>query len=159
VGSAPDATDAPATSTVTVHVTGGVVAAGVVTLPGDARVGDAVTAVGGRTDDADLERINLARVLVDGEHIHVPRVGEEPIVAVPEASGGAGAVGTDGLLDLNRATAEELETLPGIGPTRAAAIVEHREEHGPFAVPGDLRAVSGIGEATFQTLAPLVVVR
>lgn len=77
----------------------------------------------------------------------------------PDGSGTPGAVGADRLIDLNRATAAELEQLPGIGPARAAAIVEYRERNGPFAVPGDLRGVSGIGEATFQNLAPLVVVR
>ncbi len=151
----PEAGPAP----VTVHVTGGVAAAGVRTLPADARVGDAVAAAGGVTEDADLERINLARPLVDGEHVHVPRIGEDPRPAPAPDGPSAGAVGGDGLLDLNRATAAELEALPGIGPTRAAAIVDHRERHGPFATPGDLRAVSGIGEATFQTLAPLVVAR
>lgn len=146
-----------AAAPVTVHVTGGVVTAGLQTLPADARVADAVAAAGGVTTDADLERINLARLLVDGEHVHVPRIGED--LPTTPAGDGAGAVGADGLLDLNRASATELETLPGIGPSRAAAIVEHREREGPFTVPGDLRAVSGIGEATFQTLAPLVVVR
>ncbi|MFU8841373.1 MAG: helix-hairpin-helix domain-containing protein [Nitriliruptoraceae bacterium] len=158
----PDATGAPPASArepVTVHVTGGVVTAGLRTLPADARVGDAVAAAGGLTVDADLERINLARPLTDGEHVHVPRIGEDPLPARPSAGASADAVDADGLLDLNRATAAELETLPGIGPTRAAAIVDHRERHGPFATPGDLRAVSGIGEATFQTLAPLVVTR
>lgn len=144
---------------VTVHVTGGVEAAGLRSLPAGARVGDAVAAAGGLTTDADLERINLARPLADGEHVHVPRIGEDPLPDAAPGGAAAGAVGSDGLLDLNRATAAELETLPGIGPTRAAAIVDHRERHGPFSVPGDLRAVPGIGEATFQTLAPLVVVR
>ncbi|MFP4150060.1 MAG: helix-hairpin-helix domain-containing protein, partial [Nitriliruptoraceae bacterium] len=142
---------------VTVHVTGAVVAAGLVTLPAEARVGDAVAAAGGTTRDADLERINLARGVQDGEHVHVPRHGETPPVVVgPDA---AGAVGPDGLLDLNLATAAELEELPGIGPAKAAAIIAHREQHGPFAAPGDLREVTGIGEATFQRLAPLIVVR
>jgi competence protein ComEA len=150
-------TDPGASASVTVHVTGGVVTAGLQTLPGGARVADAVAAAGGVATDADLERINLARPLVDGEHVHVPRVGED-LPPVPAAEG-TGAVGADGLLDLTRASATDLETLPGIGPSRAAAIVEHREREGPFAVPGDLRAVPGIGEATFQTLAPLVVVR
>lgn len=161
----------PAEVGVTVHVSGAVVRPGLVSLPSGGRVGDAVVAAGGLTRDADPDRINLARTLVDGEHVHLPRVGEAGETVggspgpggVPDGTGdaGAGAGGTtpDGLLDLNRASAAELEQLPGIGPARAAAIVEYRELHGPFAVPGDLRAVSGIGEATFQRLAPLVVVR
>jgi len=156
----------PADAEVTVHVSGAVARPGLVTLPSGARVGEAVIAAGGLTRDADPDRINLARALVDGEHVHLPRVGEDGgAVAGPAAPGGtpdgAGAGGTtpDGLIDLNRASAAELEQLPGIGPARAAAIVEFRDLHGPFAVPGDLRGVSGIGEATFQKLAPLVVVR
>jgi competence protein ComEA len=146
---------------VTVHVSGAIATPGVVTLRAGARVADAVDAAGGLGADAELARINLARTLADGEHVHVPRVGEEPLGAPPSAGAAPdqpGAVDTTGRLDLNRATAEELQRLPGIGPSRSAAIVRHREEHGPFRVPGDLRAVPGIGEATFQGLADLVVV-
>lgn len=151
---------------VTVHVSGAVTRPGLVTLPAGGRVGDAVVAAGGLTAEADTTRVNLARALSDGEHVHLPRIGEEvPAPLAPVGTGGADPAGaadgaTDDVpLDLNRASAAELEELPGIGPTRAAAIVEYRERHGPFAVPGDLRGVSGIGEATFQNLAPLVVVR
>ena len=161
----------------TVHVSGAVLTPGVATLPGGSRVGDAVAAVGGATDEAELERINLARALQDGEHVHVPRDGEEPPIPVDPGDGGGGTgngsdagagdggdgggdgqVREDTPIDLNAASAQELEALPGVGPARAEAIVEHREQHGPFAVPGDLRDVSGIGEVTFQRLAPLVSV-
>jgi len=152
-------------SAVTVHVSGAVSRPGLVTLAAGGRVGDAVVAAGGLTDDADPDRVNLARALADGEHVHLPRIGEDPPEPVgpvaphrPDA-GDAAEGGGDEPLDLNRASATELEQLPGIGPARAAAIVEHRERQGPFAVPGDLRGVPGIGEATFQNLAPLVVVR
>jgi competence protein ComEA len=134
---------------VTVHVTGAVHTPSLVHLGAGSRVGDAIDAVGGVLADADLEVVNLARRLDDGEQVHVPRVGERE----------AGATTGDGRVDLNRADATTLQTLPGVGPTRAAAIVAHRERHGPFSTPGDLRAVSGIGEATFQALADLVVVR
>ncbi len=154
----------------TVHVSGAVVTPGVATLPDGSRVGDAVAAVGGPTVQAELDRINLARTLEDGEHVHVPREGEDPPAPVDPGNGpggsggGSGAAGggssgaDDAPIDLNAATAQELEGLPGVGPARAQAIVEHREQHGPFAVPGNLRDVSGIGEATFQRLAPLVSV-
>ncbi len=135
---------------VTVHVTGAVRTPSLVHLPVGSRVADAIDAVGGALDDADLQVVNLARRLGDGEQVHVPAVGEQ---GVGHATTG------DGRVDLNRADATTLQTLPGVGPTRAAAIVAHRERHGPFATPGDLRAVSGIGEATFQSLADLVVVR
>lgn len=158
-------TPGPSTVAVTVHVSGAVSRPGLVTLPGGGRVGDAVVAAGGLTAEADPGRVNLARTLMDGEHVHLPRIGEDPPAPVaPTGDAPAAGPGTTGQaaaapLDLNRATAAELEELPGIGPTRAAAIVEHRERNGPFTVPGDLRGVPGIGEATFQNLAPLVVVR
>ena len=168
-GPADEATEAPdrpvAPQDVTVHVTGAVEAPGVVILRGGARVSDAVDAAGGLLSDAAPERINLARPIVDGEHIHVPRPGENPPLAAPApkpGSGGSGGVGTatapDGRIDINRATASELETLPGIGPAKAAAIIEYRDASGPFTTPGDLRNVTGIGEKTFQQLADLVSV-
>ena len=141
----------------TVHVTGAVLSPGLLTLPAGARVGDAVAAAGGALPDASLERVNLARPVADGEQVHVPRIGED---APPPSASGVTSQGVlpDGRIDLNRASAEELATLPGIGPARAAAIIAAREEQ-PFAAPGDLRRVPGIGEATFQRLAPLVAVR
>jgi competence protein ComEA len=152
----PDA-HAPAAELV-VHVSGAVAEPGLVTVPPGGRVGDAIAGAGGAIDEADVDRVNLAQPLTDGERIHVPREGEEdpPPTPGPGASGTGGQA--QGTVDLNRAGAEELESLPGIGPARAQAIVEHREAHGPFAEPGDLRAVSGIGEATFQRLADLVSV-
>jgi competence protein ComEA len=152
---------------VVVHVTGAVARPGLVTLPAGARVGDAIDAAGGAVVDADTTRINLARPLQDGEHVHLLQVGEDPPPPVEgahappsgdDAATPEGGMTADGKVDLNRATADELETLPGIGPAKAAAIVQHREEHGPFRVAGDLRAVPGIGEKTFQTLADRVVV-
>lgn len=141
---------------VTVHVSGSVRAPGVVTLPAGSRVAEAIAAVGGVVTGADVDRLNLARVIGDGEQVHVPEVGEPG----PVPGEGSGSVGFDaeGRVDLNRATQEELETLPGIGPAKAAAIITHRETDGPFATPGDLRAVPGIGERTFQQLADLVTV-
>jgi competence protein ComEA len=140
---------------VVVHVTGAVRIAGLVSLPVGSRVGDGIDAAGGVLPDARIDRLNLARVLVDGEHVHVPRVGEDAPLTVDAPSQG---VLPDGRIDLNRASAAELETLPGVGPARAQAILTERQNR-PFAVPGDLRRVPGIGEATFQRLAPLVAVR
>jgi competence protein ComEA len=150
---------APATAQeqaeLTVHVTGAVASPGVITVAAGARVADAIAAAGEATDDGEPHRLNLARPLTDGEQIHVPVEGEE---VAPSTATGPEGVDTDGLVDLNRADAATLETLPGIGPARAEAIVGYREEHGPFAEPGDLRGVSGIGEATFQRLAEHVTV-
>lgn len=155
---APDASaEAPDDAEVVVHVSGAVHAGGVVTLAAGSRVTDAIAAAGGTTGDADTDRLNLARVLVDGEQVHVPVEGE----AVPDPAnpGEGGATGPDGRIDLNRATQEDLETLPGIGPAKASAILDHRESVGAFEAPGDLREVPGIGERTFQQLADLVTVR
>lgn len=142
---------------ITVHVAGAVVTPGLVELPPTARVGDAVTAAGGVTDDGEPHRINLAQELRDGDHVRVPSI-DEPVTSAGSASvtGETAAVGP---VDVNRADVAELTTLPGIGPAKAQAIVEHRDQHGPFTTPGDLRAVPGIGEATFQRLASLIVAR
>lgn len=141
---------------VVVHVSGAVHDRGVVTLEAGSRVADAIDAAGGVTAEADTDRLNLARVLNDGEQVHVPVEGEAmPEPDIPEGGGQA----ADGVIDLNLATQAELETLPGIGPAKAAAIIEHRESAGPFRVPGDIRAVPGIGEATFQRLAERITVR
>jgi competence protein ComEA len=144
---------------VVVHVTGAVGRPGVVELPDGGRVADAIDAAGGALADAALDRLNLARPLTDGEHVHLPRPDEEPRGEAAGGGPGAGtdeAVDADGRVDLNRADAEQLQTLPGIGPSKAQAIIRHRQEHGPFAVPGDVRAVPGVGEKTFQQLAELI---
>lgn len=146
---------APAVVGPVVHVSGAVRAPGVVTLAEAARVADALDAAGGAMPDAQLEALNLARIVDDGERIHVPRVGED---APPPADAPSRGVLPDGRIDLNAASAAELETLPGVGPARAQAIITERETR-LFEVPGDLRRVPGIGEATFQRLAPLVAVR
>lgn len=143
--------------TLRVHVSGAVHAPGVVEVPAGARVGDVIVAAGGPRWSADIDAVNLARPVTDGEQIRLPFDGELASAGAGLAHGGASGGG--GIININRATAEELTSLPGIGPTRAQAIVEHRERHGPFRVPGDLRAVSGIGEATFQNLAERVTVQ
>jgi competence protein ComEA len=138
-----------------VHVSGAVMRPGVVTLPERSRVADAIDAVGGAMPDARLDRLNLARLVEDAERVHVPRVGED---APPPDEPASRGVLPDGRIDLNTASQAELETLPGVGPARAQAIIAEREAR-PFRVAGDLRRVPGIGEATFQRLAPLVAVR
>ena len=119
-----------ATGTVVVHVAGAVVAPGVYELGAGARAADAVTVAGGASPEADVDALNLAAPLQDGERVYVPVVGEAvpPPVAAPTSSAAVGPV------DLNRATVDELDGLPGIGPATAQAIVAHREANGPFAV-------------------------
>ncbi|MGH1505006.1 MAG: helix-hairpin-helix domain-containing protein [Acidimicrobiales bacterium] len=137
---------------VVVHVAGAVEAPGVYDLPASARVHDAIEAAGGATSFADLDLLNLAAPIVDGMQIRVPEPGEEvaPLVVPGSAD--------DGPVDLNRADAAELDTLPGVGPATAAAIVAHRDEHGPFASVDDLLSVPGIGPAKLAALSDLVAV-
>jgi competence protein ComEA len=153
-----------------VAVTGAVARPGLYWVLPDARLSSLIVAAGGLTDDADPDRINLAAPLRDGERIHVPRRDEE--VAPPLIAGGDGAGGgspgptspsagptTVEPVDINRATAEQLEDLPGVGPATAQAIIEHRQANGPFNSVEELTEVRGIGPAKLERLRPLVVVR
>jgi competence protein ComEA len=154
---------------VVVHVAGAVVSPGVRRLPPGSRVIDALDAAGGALPDADLPRVNLAAPLVDGQQVYIPKPGEQPPVAAGAgAPGGAGtppggAAGPGGavpgaLVDLNTSTAEQLDTLPGVGPATAAAIIAHRDQHGPFTSVDQLLDVRGIGEAKLEQLRDLVAV-
>jgi competence protein ComEA len=155
--SMPRSTETPRVrSTVIVYVSGAVSAPDVYELPLDARIKDLVLAAGGLTADADPERINLAERLKDSEHIHVPRQGEAP----DDGAGVADTVGAvpSGLLDLNTASASDLDGLPGIGQAFADRIIEYRTTNGPFISVEDLQKVKGIGAALFAEIAPLVSV-
>ena len=138
-----------------VHVAGAVRRPGVIRLDGRARLADAVVAAGGAVADADLDRVNLAAPLVDGTHYYLPLIGETTAVVLDPGTGG---VAGDGPVDLNRAGPAQLETLTGIGPALAEAIIEHRERTGPFAVVDDLLAVSGIGPAKLDRIRDEVIV-
>jgi len=144
---------------VVVHVAGAVATPGVQRLDAGSRVIDAVGAAGGLAPDADASRLNLAAELVDGQQVYVVRVGEAaPAVAGsggPEPSPGGGP---EPPIDLNTASAADLEELPGIGPATAEAIVDHREQHGPFPSVESLLDVRGIGDAKLAELRDRVVV-
>lgn len=151
----PDAaSDAPAD--LVVYISGAVWYPDVYRLPAGARVADAVAAAGGLRPEAARERVNLAEPLRDAQHVHIASVSEVAAEASAEASASGGGAG--GRLDLNRASAAELEELPGIGPTLAGRIVARREEQGPFRAVEELREVTGIGEKLFAQIAPLVTV-
>jgi competence protein ComEA len=144
---------------VVVHVVGAVPTPGVQHLPAGSRVADAVQAAGGATPDADLARVNLAAELTDGQQIYVPRVGESPPTPItPAGTTGDPATGPEPLVDINTATAAELDELPGIGPTTAEAIITTREERGGFTSVDDLLDVRGIGDAKLAELRPRVTV-
>ena len=142
----------PTTAPLQVHVAGAVEHPGVYALPRGSIVQDAIQAAGGAAPEADLDRVNLAAELVGGERILVPAAATVQAGAAPAASA------SDGLLNLNSATADELETLPGIGPGLAQSIVEYRERHGPFAAVEDLLLVPGIGPSRLAQIRELVTV-
>jgi len=158
----------PAPTVLYVHVAGLVKHPGVYEFHPGERIVDAVTAAGGAKAKADLDLLNLASPLVDGEQILVPAHGQAVVAPVaPVAPVVPGApVGTapavpgssGGLVNINTATETELEELPGVGPVTANEIVAYRTEHGPFPSVDSLDDVSGIGPATMDQLRPLVTV-
>ena len=141
-------------ATVVVSVVGLVARPGLVTLPEGSRVADAVAAAGGLLPAADPASVNLAAVVADGEQVAVGVPGAGTEGAVGPSTGAAGT----GPVDLNAATAADLDALPGIGPVLAQRIVEHRERSGPFRTVEQLDDVPGIGPATYAELAELVTV-
>lgn len=160
----PPANGPPQGGTVTVHVAGAVTAPGVVQLPAGSRVHEAIAEAGGGTPSADLDRLNLAAVLEDGQKLYVPVPGED----LPTDSGGlAGSEGGrpgggdaapagGGKVNLNTASVEELDALPKVGPVLAQRIVDWRKEHGLFTSVEELDAVDGVGPKMLETLLPLV---
>jgi len=156
-GAQPEPAAASAPATVVVDVAGKVRRPGIVTLPPGSRVVDAIEEAGGARRGVNLTRLNLARVLADGEQVLVG-IRAPGGVAAPAASArsaGSGA-GPRTLVNINTAAETTLEELPGVGPVTAAAIVQWRTENGPFSAVDELMEVSGIGEATLADMAPFV---
>lgn len=175
--SAPDADDTPTAGLLRVHVAGAVRRPGVYSLDAGARVVDAVRAAGGATESADLERINLAQTVLDTEQVVVPRrVASRPRVTVaprhaprrpvtttstpvesPSSPTEPGTPpSTQATVNLNTATVDQLDMLPGIGPATAKAIVAHRSRKGPFSRLDDLLAIDGIGPKKLDGIRDLV---
>lgn len=162
----PVRSDAPAEKWV-VYITGEVARPGILEVSKDSRLYQAVEAAGGLTGKADKVGVNLAEKLSDGVHVHVPRVGETPGKAgilqepgnkqLPEK--GISSTSSSSAIDINHATAAELESLPGIGPKLAEQIVEDRTENGPFRAPEDLLRVKGIGPSKLEKMKELITVR
>lgn len=133
----PDVPIADVGDVVTVHVSGAVAEPGLVVIRAGGRIAEAIAAAGGALPAADLGALNLAAVVRESEHIMIPESGSETRTGS----------GRDRGIDLNLATAQELESLPGVGPVLAARIVDDRETHGLFEAVEDLLDVPGIGEA------------
>ena len=151
-----------------VHVAGAVLSSGVVELPAGSRVVDAVAAAGGLRPDADSNRVNLAATLLDGSQVMIPSVGQANPEQVPvtqgsavagtSASNGSSPVADLGPINLNTATLEQLDALPGVGPATAQAILAFRDKEGRFDSVEALLDVRGIGDAKFEALRELVTV-
>lgn len=139
------------TGQVYVHVAGEVAQPGLIRVDDDARVATAIEEAGGASEEADLSRVNLAAEVTDGEQIYIPGEGEENSQGGP-AESGAAPDPADATVDVNAADADQLETLPGIGPARAADLIDWREEHGRFETIEGLLKVPGIGPATLERL-------
>lgn len=170
-GPEPAAVEAPPEPTeLFVHVAGAVRNPGVYQLSVGARVFEAVTKAGGPTDEALLDRINLAQPVDDGTQIYVPAKGDEtamaPNASAPSAGSSASATSSSSSsssarsvkVDINRAPSAELQKIPGIGPSLAEKIIRHRETNGPFRTVDDLVKVSGIGPATLEKIRPYATV-
>jgi len=160
----------PTPSPLTVFVSGGVAQPGLYVLPWDARLGDALAAAGGLQEGVDGALVNQAERLFDGAQIHVPLAEEAPATAAsqsgpppglsgtqasPVSVAGSSSGGGSGLVNLNTASADQLMALPGIGPSKAAAIIANR----PYDSVEDLDRVPGFGEKTIEQLRDLVTTR
>ncbi len=150
---------------IAVYITGAVVNPGVYTATTEQRLDTVLALAGGPTDDADLSRINLAAYVTDASHYKIPSVndsnpGGDQSAGSGTAASQGGSVANSCLapVDINTATAECLETLPGIGSVRAEAIVAHREQTGPFATKQDITAVSGIGDGIYRRISEMITV-
>lgn len=144
-----------------VDVEGAVASPGLYLVSADARVNDAVAAAGGMTSDADRQRVNLAQKVEDGMQVYVPSREETPATTGTTTTGAGQASSSGaskGKVNLNTASAEELQTLSGIGPSLSQRIIDYRQANGPFKSVDDLRKVSGIGDTRFKSLKDLVCV-
>lgn len=153
---------APTPEPIQVHVAGAVVRPGLYDLPEGSRVMDAIEAAGGFVAEADKNGINLAARLEDAQRLDVPfvsgYVAEEEQGFVVISEGTPSPLAGEELVNINTASLEELDTLPGIGPTTAQKIIDYREANGAFARIEDIVNVSGIGSATFEDIKDLITV-
>lgn len=151
---------------VVVHVIGEVNNPGVVILEEGSRIIDAINSAGGKTEEADLSKINLAYIIEDGIQIYVPRINENlNNVEVVSADAGEGVVSNSTIsennnvkVNINTANKEKLETLPGIGESTAQKIIEYREQNGKFKTIEDIQNVSGIGTVKYNSLKDKITV-
>jgi competence protein ComEA len=152
---------APEAGAVLVHVAGAVRRPGLYELPAGARVADAIDSAGGPRRNADLDTVNLAQVLSDAMKVEIPTRGQA--VSAPPSPGATpglavGGTTSGGVVSLNSADLAALEAIPGIGPVKAAAILQYRDEAGGFSTVEELLDVTGIGPATLESIRPYVTI-
>lgn len=154
----PTATPQP----INVFINGAVTFPGIYELSHDARTQDLIQAASGFSAEAYVDIVNLAQPLSDGMHIHIPAISDEqtevPLISTPPSATKSDREAANNLIDLNRATKAELETLPGVGPSTAQKILDYREDNGPFNEIKDVMDVSGIGPAKFEKMAEFITV-
>lgn len=152
-----------------VYVTGEINSPGVVCLDEKSRIVDALEAAGGKTENADLSKINLAYILEDGVQIRVPRIGEasnEKEAYITDEAGQGVVTGElvtedtkNSKVNINVANSEKLQTIPGVGETTAQKIIKYREEKGKFKTKEDIKNVEGIGDAKYEKLKDYIEVK
>lgn len=148
----PDSVQNTSEAKITVDISGQVAIPGVYTLEAGARLADLCEAAGGLTSSADLDAINRAGILTDGQKVYIPEQGEN-LSTLPSDAGVA-----PGLVNINTANIDELQRIPGVGPVTASRIIEYRDEYGGFGKIEDIKNVSGIGEKTFLKMKPAICV-
>lgn len=142
-----------------VHIAGSVVSEGIVELEEGARVADAIDQAGGTTADANMNQVNLAYKVQDGQKIYIPNINEEEYEITEDMEGIQNIYETNSdIININTATQTELELLPGIGPSTASKIIKYREENGEFKTIDDIKNVSGIGDAKFESIKDQITV-
>jgi competence protein ComEA len=151
---------------IVVHITGQVINPGIVKVNEGARIIDAIEAAGGATAEADLSKINLAYVIEDGIKIYVPSINDKEEEYITEdsgnniiVSGGSSKSSEKLMVNINTASAEELQKLPGIGEAIATRIVNYRKENGKFGSIEDIKNVSGIGDSKFENIKGYICVK
>ncbi len=156
---------------IVIHITGAVKKTGILVLPEGARIADAIDAASGHKESADLDEVNLAYVLQDGQKVYIPskedKVKLESKAYITSESGNNVIVqavnedkkGGNGKVNINTATQSELESLPGVGEAIASRIIEYREQKGKFSKIEDLQNIKGIGDAKFNNMKEYVIVQ
>ena len=149
--------------TIMVHIDGEVVTPGIISLKAGSRIADAIQACGGTTDISDISKINLAYELKDGQKVYIPSIYDVEDVEYIQNDAGNNVIIPDSssssaLVNINSATQAELETLPGIGPSTAAKIIDYRNKNGDFKNIEDIMDVSGIGESKFNNIKDYICI-